>query len=55
MSKVFICAAIPDEQATRKKVPSLQPQPLKLATNAAPEQNFTGNSRTLSGCSGLRL
>lgn len=44
MSKVFICAAIPDEQAIKEEGAVAVATAIEAVMNVAPAQNFTGNS-----------
>ncbi|VCV52613.1 hypothetical protein BANRA_02700 [Escherichia coli] len=53
MSKVFICAAIPDELATREE--GAVATAIEAGDERRARAKFHWQFGTLSGCSGLRL
>ncbi len=55
MSKIFICVAIPDEQAIKKIALLRWPLPLKPVMSVAPRKISLAISGAIPGSSGQRL
>lgn len=55
MSKVFICAAIPDEQAIKEEGAVAVATAIEAGDERRARAKFTAISGAISGCSGLRL